>query len=335
MGIFNKKTHAEVPVGEDKAMTGPAGEGENIHMDETRGIVNTTDPQVMRNHFHARGRPETPFYMVSQVQSCNMSPLGLLGFGLTTALLQGAVTTITEAGTTSLTYCFALGYGGLAQLLAGMWEARRGKIFGAVVFSSYGAFWISFGLFGVLATPGVIEGGAASPIPKGEQMMLNLWGIITFGFFLASLALNLALQTLLLLLTVTFFLLAKGQRNTGVDEVAGWFGIVTAGVAIYMGIAELFNETHQRNIFPLFPLNWLNLLMPKSRKRMAPYDVARTEARTFPTTQHEEGYNVSRTDPRGFAPNQHDGAYDPASGAGLGGNRGPAIQNRAPADNNV
>ena len=126
----------------------------------------------MRNHFHARGRPQTPFYVVSQVQSCNMSPLGLLGFGLTTALLQvsnlnhrgtwsgcgllygltacvghprhpailrdahacwvrlqlpliglcrqslsqGAVTTITEEGTNSLTYCFALGYGGIAQV---------------------------------------------------------------------------------------------------------------------------------------------------------------------------------------------------------------------------
>ncbi len=60
------------------------------------------------------------------------------------AALQGAVTTITEPGTESLTYCFAIGFGGIAQLLAGLLEARRGKIFGAVVFSSYGAisaFW--------------------------------------------------------------------------------------------------------------------------------------------------------------------------------------------------
>lgn len=288
LGIGRKKTHSEVPANE-KAV-GEGAPEHNIHMDDTYDVVHNEDPAVVRNHFHARGRPQTPFYVVSQVQSCNMSPLGLLGFGLTTALLQGAVTTITEPGTSSLTYCFAIGYGGLAQLLAGMWEARRGKIFGAVVFSSYGAFWISFGLFGILSTPGVILGGEANPIPQGEQMMLNLWGIITFLFFLSSLALNLALQTLLLLLTVTFFLLAYGQRSAGVDKVGGWFGIVTAAVAIYMGFAELFNETHQRNIFPLFPVNWVAMLLP-TRRKPVPYDVNRTEPRGFPTTQGEYDYD--------------------------------------------
>lgn len=259
---------------------------QQVHGDDTHRLVANTSANMLQQHYWARGRPQTPFYIVSQVQSCNMSPLGLLGFGLTTALLQGATTTIAEPGTESLTYCFALGFGGLAQLLAGMWEARRGKIFGAVVFSSYGAFWISFGLFGVLATPGVIMGGADSPIPDGQQMMLCLWGIITFLFLLCALALNLCLQLLLLLLTVTFFLLSKGTKSPGVNEVGGWFGVATAAVAIYIGFAELFNETHQRNIFPLFPVNWLAMLLP-SKTRPLPYDVNRTEARTFPTTQYD------------------------------------------------
>lgn len=278
MGLLGRGKTAEQPAIEKQHHDAhPLGD------DDTGKIVDNTDPNTVRAHFHARGRASTPFYVVSQVQSCNMSPLGLWGFGLTTALLQGATTTITEADTSSLTYCYAIGFGGIAQLLAGMWEARRGKIFGATAFSSYGAFWISFGLFGILSTSSVINGGEATPIPSGLQMMLCLWGILTFLFFLASLSLNLGLQLLFLLLSVTFWLLGRGEKNSGVEKVGGWFGIVTAAVAIYIGFAELFNETAQRNVFPLFPCNWLAILFPKlyHGRKPAPYDVARTEARTF------------------------------------------------------
>lgn len=296
MGLLSRGKTAEGP-----AIEKAPGYEHPLGDDDTGAIVNNTDPATTRHHFHARGRAETPFYVVSQVQSCNMSPLGLWGFGLTTALLQGATTTITEANTESLLYCYALGFGGIAQLLAGMWEARRGKIFGATAFSSYGAFWISFGLFGILSTSGAINGGMTTPIPSGLEMMLCLWGILTFLFLLASLALNLCLQLLFLLLVVTFFLLARGQKNTGVAEVGGWFGIVTAGVAIYTGFAELFNETACRNVFPLFPCNWLAILAPKlyHGRRPMPYDVARTEARTFTsggvgTRERDADYEAGR-----------------------------------------
>jgi succinate-acetate transporter protein len=307
MGLLGRGKTAEQPTMEKQHHDAhPLGD------DDTRRIVNNTDPDTVRAHFHARGRADTPFYVVSQVQSCNMSPLGLWGFGLTTALLQGATTTITEANTTSVTYCYAIGFGGIAQLLAGMWEARRGKIFGATAFSSYGAFWISYGLFGILSTSAVINGGTATPIPSGLQMMLCLWGILTFLFFLASLSLNLGLQLLFLLLSVTFWLLGRGEKNPGVEKVGGWFGIVTAAVAIYIGFAELFNETAQRNVFPLFPCNWLAILFPKlyHGRKPAPYDVARTEARTFNSggagtagrgTYDEEDYDAGR-------PRAHPGA---------------------------
>jgi succinate-acetate transporter protein len=306
MGMLSRGKTAEQP-----AIEGGVRDAHPLAGDDTCKIVNNTDAETARHHFHARGRASTPFYVVSQVQSCNMSPLGLWGFGLTTALLQGATTTITEAGTSSLTYCYAIGFGGIAQLLAGMWEARRGKIFGATAFSSYGAFWISFGLFGILSTPGVIEGGTASPIPQGLQMMLCLWGILTFLFFLASLSLNLGLQLLFFLLTITFFLLGRGERNTGVGEVGGWFGIVTAAVAIYIGFAELFNETAQRNVFPLFPCNWLALLFPKlyHGRKPAPYDVARTEARTFQSGGGDGNAGRGTYDEESFggAPRMHPG----------------------------
>eukprot|EP00208_Stichococcus_sp_RCC1054_P003794 CAMPEP_0206141422 /NCGR_PEP_ID=MMETSP1473-20131121/12839_1 /ASSEMBLY_ACC=CAM_ASM_001109 /TAXON_ID=1461547 /ORGANISM="Stichococcus sp, Strain RCC1054" /LENGTH=313 /DNA_ID=CAMNT_0053535987 /DNA_START=112 /DNA_END=1053 /DNA_ORIENTATION=- len=261
--------------------------------ESTNDLVSMTEPKTMQQHFHARGRPSSPFYIVSQSQSANMGPLGLLGFGLTTVLLQGANTTITEAGTEYLTFCFALGYGGLAQLLAGMWEAKRGKIFGAIVFSSYGAFWISFGFFGVFTQGGVFN-IADAPIPSGLQMMLCLWGVLTFCFFICSLALNLALQLLLLMLTVTFFLLAKGVKSPGVNEVGGWFGVVTGAIAIYMGFAELFNAVNEHNVFPLGPMNWIALLLPKSTTSRK-YDIQRTEARTFEgSNQHNIERDMSR-----------------------------------------
>ena len=86
----------------------------------------------------------------------------------------------TEASTTYITIAFALFFGGLVQLLAGMWEFRRNNMFAATALSSYGGFWLSYGIYVILTSGGVItESG-----PEGLQMMLSLWGILTFFFFL-------------------------------------------------------------------------------------------------------------------------------------------------------
>ncbi len=95
-------------------------------------------------------------------------------------LLQGANTVWTEASTTYVTIAFALFFGGLVQLLAGMWEFRRNNMFAATALSSYGGFWLSYGIYVILTSGGVIpESGV-----EGLQMMLSLWGILTFFFFL-------------------------------------------------------------------------------------------------------------------------------------------------------
>lgn len=256
----------------------------------TNTVVANTSPDTLKHHFHARGRPASPFYTIAQPQSAAMAPLGLIAFGLTTVLLQGANTTITEGGTAALTYCFAIGFGGLVQLLAGMWEAARGKIFGAVVFSLYGGFWISLGLYGILVSGGVLlvpGSGTPGPIPEGLQMMLSLWGILTFLLFLCALALNIALQLLLLMLTVTFFLLAAGEKHTLTLKVAGWFGVVTGGIAIYIGFAELFNAVNEYDIMPLGPMNWIALLLPKQTRKDR-YSVQKVEPRTFAGGQRGE-----------------------------------------------
>lgn len=93
---------------------------------------------------------------------------------------QGGATRWTEPTTTYVTIAFALFFGGLVQLLAGMWEFRRNNMFAATAFSCYGGFWLSYGIYIVLSSGGVIpESGA-----QGLQMMLSLWGILTFFFFL-------------------------------------------------------------------------------------------------------------------------------------------------------
>lgn len=96
------------------------------------------------------------------------------------ARLQGANTAWTDGSTEYVTIAFALFFGGLVQLLAGMWEFRRNNMFAATALSSYGGFWLSFGIYIVLEAGGVIPASGT----EGLQMMLTLWGLLTFGFFL-------------------------------------------------------------------------------------------------------------------------------------------------------
>lgn len=245
-----------------------------VHDDVESGMAKGLGPEHVP--MQMRGGQNSPVFVVSQVQSCNMGPLGLMGFAWTTALLSMVHTHKVSAGAESLVWCFALGYGGLAQLLAGMWEARRGKMFGATAFSSYGAFWISLGLFGIFDDTGIFT--AAGDLTSGLQTVLGLWAIVTFMFFLNALALNVGLSLLFFFLTITFSLLSGGITSLGSEKAAGWFGMITAATAFYIGFAELTNDTLKKDVIPLFPLTWASRVFHSN----AP------------------AYNVNLTDPRGF-----------------------------------
>ncbi len=146
----------------------------------------------------------------------------------------------------------ALAYGGLAQLLAGMWEFRTGNTFGAVAFSSYGAFWISFWAF--------VQFYAAS-IPAADAghavgLYLIAWGIFTAYMFIASLRTTAAIAAVFILLTVTFFLLGIGNAH-GSDSLVkagGWVGLATAIVAWYASFAVVTNSTFGKTVLPVMPL---------------------------------------------------------------------------------
>jgi succinate-acetate transporter protein len=146
----------------------------------------------------------------------------------------------------------ALAYGGLAQLLAGMWEFRTGNTFGAVAFTSFGAFWLSYWAlvqFFVTDIPAKDAGHAIG-------LYLIAWGIFTTYMFVASLRTTAVVAAVFFALAVTFFLLGIGNAGGHVNVVkaGGWAGLVTAAVAWYGSFAAVTNSTFGRTVLPIRPL---------------------------------------------------------------------------------
>lgn len=180
-------------------------------------------------------------------------PLGLAAFALTTFVLSMFNANLVSHAGEPVVLGLALAYGGIAQLLAGMWEFRTGNTFGAVAFSSFGAFWISFW---------VLVSFFADKIPAehlGAALGLYLiaWGIFTTYMFVASLRTTAAVALVFLLLAATFFLLGIGNANESESlvEAGGWCGIATAAAAWYASFAAVLNSTFGRTVLPVRPLN--------------------------------------------------------------------------------
>ncbi|HEU5378646.1 MAG TPA: acetate uptake transporter [Ktedonobacteraceae bacterium] len=174
----------------------------------------------------------------------NPAPLGLSGFAVTTFLLSivnAGIIVKTDANFLGL----ALGFGGLAQLLAGMWEFRAGNTLGATAFSSYGAFWLSVAV-GVLTKT---FGG------DGVSYYFLAWAILTFVFLLSALRTNGALIAVFLFLTLTFLALAFGafMTSTTWTGIGGWLGIITAILAEYTALAGLLSSGKSAFQLPTWP----------------------------------------------------------------------------------
>jgi succinate-acetate transporter protein len=145
----------------------------------------------------------------------------------------------------------ALAYGGIVQLLAGMWEFRTGNTFGAVAFSSFGAFWISFWALNVFYAK-QIAGNAGHAV----GIYLIAWAIFTAYMTIAALRTSGAVLLVFALLTVTFVLLgigASGAHET-VTHWGGYFGLATAAAAWYASFAAVTNSTFGRTVLPVIPL---------------------------------------------------------------------------------
>ncbi len=188
-------------------------------------------------------------------------PLGLAGFAMTTFLLSCANAGLFGQGgmkpnTLPVVLSLAFAYGGLAQLLAGMWEFRAGNTFGALAFTSFGAFWLSFfalGQFGYLKEL-TMQGKAVEGHAIG--LYLIAWGIFTAYLLIASLRTTGAIVLVFLLLTPTFFVLGFGNYGGSMDtvKIGGYLGIATAIAAWYASFAGVANSTFGRIVAPVIAL---------------------------------------------------------------------------------
>jgi succinate-acetate transporter protein len=181
--------------------------------------------------------------------TANPAPLGLMGFGMTTVLLNlhnsGLITL------SSMILAMGLCYGGIGQVIAGIMEWRKKNTFGTLAFTSYGLFWIS--LVVLLVLP---KTGWATPADKASVgAYLALWGVFTLLMFFGTLRANNALATVFGSLTILFALLAAGDftGNETITRIAGWEGIFTGLSAMYLGIAQVLNESYGRVVLPIGP----------------------------------------------------------------------------------
>ena len=191
---------------------------------------------------------------VTQIKdtTANPAPLGLLGFGMTTVLLN-----LHNAGFYELnTMILAMGmcYGGLAQIIAGIMEWKKGNTFATTAFISYGFFWLSLVALIVLPKLNFIQPPIAAADEKAMAAYLALWGIFTAVMFLGTFRLNRALQVVFGTLTVLFFLLAYGDftgASAGFKHFTGYEGLVCGFAAIYTGLAQVLNELAGKIVLPL------------------------------------------------------------------------------------
>jgi uncharacterized protein len=206
---------------------------------------------------HRPLQPEAPGGASAGIPAiANPAPLGLAAFALTTFVLSMVNSGLVSDKAEPVVFGLALAYGGIAQLLAGMWEFKTGNTFGATAFSSYGAFWLSFWalvMFFVKDIPAADAGHAVG-------LYLWAWGIFTTYMFIASLRTTAAVALVFFLLAATFILLGIGNSHgsaagTGLVKVGGYVGLLTAIAAWYASFAQVINSTFGRAVAPLGALS--------------------------------------------------------------------------------
>jgi succinate-acetate transporter protein len=216
-------------------------------------------------------------------KKANPAPLGLLGFGMTTVLLN-FVHNARFGPIDSMILGMGIFYGGIAQIIAGVLEYKKGNTFGTVAFSSYGFFWLSFVALNWLGVPGVASGGIwpfsmyapaisdySTPWLIGQEALMAyffMWGLFTLLMFFGTLKKNRALQFVFASLATLFFLLAVKSAIlaytlvTAADlelftRLIGIEGIICGLSAFYLAMAEVLNEEHGRTVLPIGPVGQL------------------------------------------------------------------------------
>jgi len=200
----------------------------------------------------------------------NPAPLGLLGFGMTTVLLN-FVHNARLGPVDGMILGMGIFYGGLAQIIAGILEYRKGNTFGTTAFTSYGLFWLSFVALNWLGVRDVAGRGVwpffgvASPWVVSQEAFAAyffMWGLFTFAMFFGTLKANRALQFVFMSLAILFFLLAiksailayTTMTPTDLEiftRIIGAEGVICGISAVYLALAEVLNEAHGKTVLPI------------------------------------------------------------------------------------
>ncbi|KAF1817376.1 glyoxylate pathway regulator [Eremomyces bilateralis CBS 781.70] len=224
----------------------------------------TNDPDIRLRPFGGAAQPG--LYRPPPRTLANPAPLGLSAFALTTFVLS-----VIQMGTRSIlepniVVALAYGYGGLVQLLAGMWEMACGNTFGATALSSYGGFWISFGIiltpggFGIVAA---LEESSPAPFTNSFGLYLMGWFIFTFLLLLCTLRSTVAFFSLFFFLDMAFLLLGlsylyadAGHVHVGLERAGGAFACLSAIMAWYNALAGLADSTNSFFVIPVLHFPW-------------------------------------------------------------------------------
>jgi succinate-acetate transporter protein len=212
--------------------------------------VPVIEPRLIRNG-HTEGvsgqdaPPPTPL--------ANAGPLGLSAFAITTFLLSMVNAGFIAQGAEPIVFGMALMVGGLAQVLAGMWEFRTGNTFAGTAFVAYGTFWLSFWALVQFYVADIPAGDVANAL----GLYLIAWGIFTAYMFVASFKTTRELNVVLGLLLFTFLALGIGElaASTGMTKAGGYLGLLTAAGGAYLAMAEIVNTTFGRPVLPIHSLN--------------------------------------------------------------------------------
>jgi succinate-acetate transporter protein len=179
----------------------------------------------------------------------NSAPLALAAFAVTTFMLSLINANVVPVGTTPVVFAVAFMFGGLAQLIAGVICLRNGNVFAGALFAGFGAFWLSFYAIGEFFLKSV------PPLQVGHSLGLFLYAFAIYAtiLFVASFRTSIATALALALLAATLFVLGAGNytATSGLIKAGGWMGIVLAGIAFYLALAELCQVEYGREILPV------------------------------------------------------------------------------------
>ncbi|MGW2572643.1 acetate uptake transporter [Streptomyces sp. NPDC001537] len=201
-------------------------------------------------------------------------PLGLGAFALTTFVLSVFnADLITDKKLAAVVLPLALFYGGLAQLLAGMWEFRKGNTFAATAFASFGSFWLAYAAYAKFVA-------GTLPVSTAHQatgLFLLAWAVFTVYMTIAATRTTGAVLAVFVTLSATFIVLCIGEfaQSPDTTKAGGWLGLVTAACAWYASFAGVTNSTYQRPVVPVFP-DIGRHLMPHRTHRGGPFAGAHT-----------------------------------------------------------